>query len=189
MRDRARVQSTQALLEAKAAIIEFIEVVKSTLASVESDINRVDQWVNSQQPAHWKHEVRKREEAVQRCKLEIERKRLIQAPEPASVVFEQKMLARAKVHLDQAKVRQEATRRWAIAFEKQAFMAKSGTRALQDAIQVHLPQSIALLERMVSSLESYAAIRHEPAVPNDVIMPHQDAEPEEAGSPQPETPS
>jgi hypothetical protein len=122
MRDRAQVQSTRALLEAKAAIIEFTEVVKATLASVESDINRVDQWVNSQQPAHWKHEVRKREETVVRCKLEIERKRLIQAPEPASVVFEQKMLAKAKLHLDQAKVRQEATRRWAIAFDIVCFL-------------------------------------------------------------------
>jgi hypothetical protein len=161
MRDQAHVQSTRALLETRGSIIEFIDAVRTTFASVEGDINRVSQWLNHERPAYWKKEVRRREDDVQRCKLEIERKRLIRSPEPASVVFEQRQLAIARDRLDSARRRQEATARWAVAFEKQAHMAKSASRNLQDAVTVNLPHAIALLERMVASLESYLAVRNE----------------------------
>ncbi|MFZ4573521.1 MAG: hypothetical protein ACOYN0_03940 [Phycisphaerales bacterium] len=176
MRDQAHVQSPKALTEARNSVVEFVEVVRATFASVESDINRVDQWLTHERPAHWKREIRLREDAVQRAKLEIERKRLIRAPEPASVVFEQRQLAKARERVESARKRQEATQRWAVAFQKQAQMAKSASRDLSDAVSVNLPRAVALLERMTASLEAYLAVRNRVQAEGDLVIPDEDPE-------------
>src|SRR5258708_22423658 len=102
MSEAARVTSTEALKQAKVAMIEFADAIVSTLASVDSDINRISSWLNQDRPAYWKRQVRLREEEVNKIKTEIMRKRIIAAPEPASVVDEVKALDRADIKLTQA---------------------------------------------------------------------------------------
>lgn len=159
MSERAGVRSTKALEEVRSALLEFIVTSRNCIASAESELNRTGQWLNQERSAFWKSELRRREEAVLAAKLEIERKRMIRSPEPASVVLEQRQLARAIERRDSASVRKRNTELWIGRYDRQALLTKSSTHKLSEAINSTLPRGVAALERMISSLESYVSIR------------------------------
>src|SRR3954471_18191927 len=102
---KARVQHLPVLKEVKAALVEFIESVSTTLTSVDADVGRVTQWLHQERPAHWKAEIRKRTDAVGSARQEGERKRLIAHPTPADVTLERKAVDRAKERLAEAERR------------------------------------------------------------------------------------
>ena len=151
----ARVYNTEALKEVKAALADFTESVAQTLASVDADINRISQWLSQDRPAYWKREVRKCEEAVAHAQADIMRKRLIAAPEPASVVEEQKILNRAKQRVTEAQRKLDNVRRWAPIWEREAMLYKTACRGLTEAAHRDVPAAAARLDAMMTSLEAY----------------------------------
>lgn len=152
---KARILSPDVLREVRAALAEFSDTVSNAFISVDVDIQRVTHWLNSERPAHWKHEIRKREDQVAKCEAEIRRKILIAAPEPASTVMEHKLLSKAKLHLDAARRKLEATKKWAPIWEREAMMYKSGARPLTEALRRDVPLAMRRLDRMLTSLEAY----------------------------------
>lgn len=158
MSEAARVNSTEVLKQAKAAMAEFSDAIITALASVDADINRVSSWLNQDRPAYWKRQVRHREEEVIKIKTAIMRKRIIAAPEPASVVDEEKALDRMKIKLVQAQARLESVKRWAPTWDREAMMYKTSTRSLLEFLHADIPRAEGRLERMLDSLEAYAKV-------------------------------
>src|SRR5829696_5010141 len=117
---KARVHNIPVLKEVKTAIVEFADSIVGVIATMDSDIGRMSQWLSQDRPAHWKGEVRRREDAVMKAKMEIERKRLIAAPAPASLALEQRVLQRAQARLGEAQKRLAATKKWAPLWDRQA---------------------------------------------------------------------
>lgn len=156
--ESARVISSEALKQAKAAMVEFSDSIIAALSSVDADINRVSFWLNQDRPAHWKRQVRLREEDINRIKTEIMRKRIIAAPEPASVVEEEKALDRAKQKLAHAQSKYDAVRRWAPVWDREAMMYKTSTHGLTEYLHRDIPSAVGRLERMLDALEAYAQI-------------------------------
>jgi hypothetical protein len=157
MADRARVLSVDAMKDAKACLVEFMETCGGALMSVDADINRVTAWLQ-QQVGHWKRELRKREDEVNKVKTDIMRKKIIAAPEPASVVEEEKFLRRAKSRLESAQRKLEAVRRWAPVWEREAMLYKTSTHRLSEALHADLPAALVRLERMFRALEEYTRL-------------------------------
>lgn len=155
MSERARVLSTEALKEAKAALAEFAEAVSIALSAVDSDVNKMTSWLQNDRPAHWQRQVRLRHERVEKAKAEIAKKQLTAAPEPASVVFERKALKRRQDELEAAKGRLAAVKRWAPVWEKQAQLYKGACRQLTEALARDIPAATLRIERMLDSLEEY----------------------------------
>ncbi|MBL9001363.1 MAG: hypothetical protein JNK25_09535 [Phycisphaerae bacterium] len=158
MSESARIHSFRALTDAKAALIKFADEASAALASMDADVQRVSGWLASDRPAFWKAEVRRREDAVNKARGEIERKRLVRAPEPASVVEERKAWERAKERLAQAQHRAEAVRRWAPRWEREAMMYKGSCQALSEAIHRDIPLALARLDKMLAALEAYSRL-------------------------------
>ena len=154
----ARVQSLQALKDAKFAVADFAESVNRTLTSVDADINRITQWLTQDRPAYWKLQVRKREEAVAKVQADIMRKKIIAAPEPASIVEEQKALEKAKRSMESAQRKLQNVRRWAPAWEREALLYKTTCRGLAEAVHRAMPAAAARLDSLMSSLEAYLRI-------------------------------
>lgn len=180
MSESARVSSTEALKQAKAAMLEFSDAITMALASVDADINRTGFWLTQDRPAHWKRQVRLREEAINKIKAAIMRKRIIAAPEPASVVEEEKSLDRAKMLLGHAHARYEAVRRWGPVWDREAMMYKTSTHAITEFLHREVPQAVARIERMLESLEQYTRV----AVPKmDAPSTPEMIEPSDTGKP------
>ncbi len=159
MAERASIHSAKALNDCRAALLEFSVIAHASLSSVDTETHRVSQWLRTDRPAYWKREIRRREDAVNACKLEIQRKKLIAAPEPASVVFEERQLRKAVAKVDSARERLAAVQRWGPIFEREADNQKSAFRRLHDALAVDIPAAIADLESMIAAIEGYVALR------------------------------
>jgi len=155
----ANIRSIEALKQAKAALAKFAEDAGALLASVDSDVARMGQWLTHERPAHWKSQVRKREEMVQAARQEISRKQLAAAPEPASTVLERRALQRAQEKLAEAQKRQQNTRRWIGVWDKESLMARGAISQLNDFVRVDIPKAIARIDRMMEQVEEYLAIQ------------------------------
>jgi hypothetical protein len=171
MQGPAKVISTQALLDAKAALLEFAAQAHSAYISVDADVARMGDRLHRELPAKWKAECRKRHEEVEQWKQEISRKRLIAAPEPASVVFEQKKMRQAEARLDIARRKEANTRKWAMTWDKQAQQYRGACRALNDALASDIPKAVARLEAMLKSLEDYAKLVAPSVDPDGLTSP------------------
>ncbi len=180
----ARLHSLQALKDAKFAVAEFAEAVNRTLASVDADINRITQWLTQDRPAHWKAQVRLREEAVAKVQADIMRKRIIAAPEPASIVEEQKALDKAKRRLDSAKRKLEAVRRWAPVWEREALLYKTSCRGLTEAVHRDMPAAAIRLDTLLKSIDAYLSIAI-PRTDGEIAPAPTDAQAGSEGPPEP----
>jgi hypothetical protein len=190
MADRARVYSSEALRDIKAALLEFTEAVNLVLTSVDADINRMSHWLSHDRPGHWKREVRKREDQVQEAHGAVMRKRIISAPEPASVVEEQKALQKTKQRLADAQIKLGNVRRWAPTFEREALLYKGSVRGLAEMLHRDIPAAISRLDRMVASLEAYERVAPPRAEIEGAVSPEtaESAEVESEGAPPAERP-
>jgi hypothetical protein len=188
----ARVYSVEALKEVKAALADFTDQVAQTLASVDADINRVSQWLTQDRPAYWKAQIRRREDEVAKVQGDIMRKRIIAAPEPASVVEEHKALDRARRRLAEAQKKLQNVKRWAPIWDREALLYKTACRGLTEAIHRDMPLAASRLEAMMDSLESYLRLmppETDSDAPPDSLPPEPEAAPDQPIAPprQPET--
>lgn len=170
MGESARIHDVETLKLARAALSQFGEEIRTSLASIDSDIQRMSQWLSADRPNHWKLEIRHRETKLERIKAEIMRKRIVAAPEPASTVLEERQADRIHLRIEEARRRLAATRRWAPVWDREAMLYKSSTRGLSEALHGDIPRAIAILGKMMESLEDYAAIAP-PAGEPDAPMP------------------
>lgn len=159
MREAARVNSLEALARVKAALVKFSESVGASLSSVDSDVQKIGSWLSLDRPAHWKAQIRRREDEVNGAKMAIMRKRIISAPEPASVVDERKVLRRAQARLERAKERMAHVKRWAVEWEREAMVYKTAASPLSDALVRDVPNAIADLKQLMAHLEKYLSMQ------------------------------
>lgn len=155
---RANIHSVESLKDVKTALVEFTDSVNQTLASVDADINRVSQWLTQDRPAYWKAQIRRREDEVAKAHAAIMRKRIIAAPEPASVVEEHKAWDKAKRKLAAAQKKLQNVRRWQPIWEREALLYKTACRGLTEAVHRDMPSAAARLETMMDRLEAYLRI-------------------------------
>lgn len=158
MAERARITDIEALKELKIALLKFAEEVGSTISGVDSEVQRVGQWLTGERPAYWKHEIRKREDRVQQAKAVIAAKQLAQAPNPVSVAQERKDLQREQNKLEEGLRRQAAVKRWAPVWDREAQLYKSSCSGLGESLQRDIPMGVSRLERMMKSLEDYLRV-------------------------------
>jgi hypothetical protein len=158
MAERARITDIEVLKELRVALLKFAEEVGTTLSGVDSEVQRVGQWLTQERGAYWKHETRRREDKVQQAKAVIAAKQLAQAPNPVSVAQERKDLQRAQHHLEDAVQRHAAVKRWAPVWDREAQLYKSSCSGLGETLQRDIPDGVARLERMMRALEAYLRV-------------------------------
>lgn len=154
----ARLQSIDTLKDVKAAVADFADAVKRTLTGVDADVARVGQWLNQDRPAYWKARVRRCEDEIAKAHADIMRKKLIAAPEPASVVEEQKALDAAKRRLAHAQRKLDNVRKWGPVWDREAMLYKTACRGLTETIHRDMPAAAARLDHLMVSLEEYLRV-------------------------------
>ncbi len=159
MAQTARVDSIEALKTFRASLLKFAERVRGGLGSAEFDIHRADQWLKQEQRAYWKGMIRKRMELVTRAKSALNQKKLYKSPMGGeqSCIEEEKALAVAKKRLEEAEDKADAVRKWSQKLEQESFLFKGQVQAIGRSLEVDVPNTVALLDRLLLSLEAYAS--------------------------------
>ncbi|MGI9014790.1 MAG: immunity protein Imm33 domain-containing protein [Phycisphaerales bacterium] len=154
----ANVTSIEALSALRAAVLKFIMEADKSLIEADSEAQRVESWINHDQPIYWKVELRKREQAVAQAKDELRRIQLTIAEHKPSAVEQKKALKQAQLRVEEARKKIEVTRQWSRRFAQVMNEFRGQTQHLMSAIDGELPKAVAQLDRLSANLDAYLAV-------------------------------
>src|SRR5262245_54452305 len=160
MADSADVRSIDAVREWHAALTAYGENLSEALAGVEMEIRRGADWLQDQL-ALWQRAVRQCEQEVVQAKAELAARKFPDwsGREPDTTVQE-KALREAKARLEHAEDQVQKVRSWIGRLPKAVDEVYSGpARRLGNFLEVELPKGLAILDRRIAALESYAGLR------------------------------
>jgi hypothetical protein len=157
MSEQAQVRSIEAIKDFRAVFATFGEDAAAALGAVEMEIRRTQQWLENEQFHYWQRQIRERHDDVAIAKSELARKRLRGSPDnPVDLTEEKKALRLAQRRLEEAEEKLEETRKWARLVEKASLEYQGFARQLENYLDTDLERGLALLGRMIESLEAYA---------------------------------
>ena len=155
----AHVGSLAAVRDFRAAMVIFLHEAREALGSNSLELRRTLDWLLEAEPARWHHEVRHAEDLVTDAKIELERCRHSKLPggDTPSCMEERKQLERARQRLLYAQEKVEAVRKWGYAIELEAGEYQARAGQLSDLVEADFADALSLLDRVLESLEAYAA--------------------------------
>jgi len=160
MSQSANVRSIQAIRDFKAAMATFAEDGRNALSSTEMEIRRVRNWLNRDQMAYWQGQIKKRTEQVSIARADLHRRRLSQqGSETVSDTDQKEALKLAQRRLIEAEEKIKIVKKWVPILEHAISEYHATSQPLGDRLSGTLVSSLALLERMATTLDNYAAIQ------------------------------
>jgi hypothetical protein len=159
--ESAKVTSIDALRSFRAALIKFAETAEAAITDADSDVRSTLTWLERDQLSYWNNQIRKRHDALERAKEALRHKEVFKSPHGgrASVVDEQRMVAKCKVALAEAEQKLINTKRSAQRLHKQMMEFSGQIQRLATAAQSDIPAAVADLDRMVALLDEYVSMR------------------------------
>ncbi len=160
MSQGAKVSSVDALRQFRVALIKFADAAGVALGDAESDVQRIQMWLENEQMSHWQSQVRKRTEVVSKAKEAVRFKKVFKgaAGSKESVVDEEKALRIAERALEEAIQKLAATKSWVRQMQKEAQAYLGTVGRFATTVRADLPVAATKLDRMVAALEAYAAL-------------------------------
>jgi hypothetical protein len=156
----ANVLSTQALKDFKVVMANFAEEARNSLGGVDMELRRMRDWLERDQLGYWQAQVKKRSEDLMQARADLHRRQLSQQGSDAVSDADQKEALR------------EAQRRLRVAEEKVALVKRlipqlqhaideyhSHSQPLGDHLAGGFERSMASIEKMITALASYLALR------------------------------
>jgi hypothetical protein len=176
----AYVGSFEAVRDFRAALVVFLHEVREALTSHDLEVRRTLEWVFESEPQRWRQATRACEDELTQAKIELERCRHTKLPggEPPSCIDERKAVERARQRRLYAEQKLEAVRRWGQQLGREAAEYSARATQLGDLVEVDMAGAVAMLDRVLTSLEAYTAVhpaatatRSQSAAPTSVARP------------------
>ncbi|MFG0295380.1 MAG: hypothetical protein ACF8PG_05675 [Maioricimonas sp. JB045] len=155
----AHVTSIAALRDFKAALKEFQDEAAVALSALHLEAQRALEWCESDRPAYWTREVRRAFDKVAetRAALNTCQMRTVAGRRP-SCIEEKQAYDIARRRLQHCQEQVERTRKWAVRLRHVSDEFRSHLGSTQQVFDGEIPRTLALLERMLTALESYAEV-------------------------------
>jgi len=160
MSQQADVKSIDILAFLKAAFAGFAHETGQAVSEVEIQGQRAVDWICVDRAAHWKAEVRRMNELVNKAIKDLEHCRTFKkvGDNAPSCIEEKKALDKARQRLARAEEKAEAVRRWTPVVQQQYREAGVRLVRFREVIDVDCPRAIAQLERMLKALDAYREV-------------------------------
>jgi hypothetical protein len=161
MKRTADVKSVEAIRDAKAALVEFREIVNVALGEANAEAQRTLWWLQNDQTTYWRSEVRRRGEKLNQAKSELYRAQLAAMDEHARCTEQRKMVERAERALEEAMQRVAKVKQWIRVLDRELMIYKAQCQPIARAVEVELPKAEGRLEQFREQLEQYLQLRPE----------------------------
>ncbi len=160
MRDAAKVRSVDAITRFKAALVEFVDLARSSLTESEGEVVRVLNWLRHDRTLHWQREVKKRREKVAQAQSDLARAQIALDPEgkPRDCTDEKRALRKAQIRLDDAERHVADVKRWIRTIEHEQMLFKAQIQGLRSVLEGNMDRAGAKLGRMVEAIDKYVAV-------------------------------
>lgn len=156
MSESANISSVEAVTRFLAVLRDRKTRAENILSAHQQEMHRVIDWLEQELPFLWKQELRRRYDRVAMTRTEYENCKLrAMSGERPSCYEEKKAYDLAKQRLREAEEKIDVVQRWRIKFTQQAEESRGRLGKFQHVLEHDLEKTIALIERMVQSLEAY----------------------------------
>ena len=156
MTEAANVSSVDAIARFAAALRRFEDEASQVLLALDQQVNRALHWLDHEQPAYWRAQIRRQFDEVARTRTALENCLLREvAGDRPSCIEEEKAHRAAKRKLELALAKPEQVRRWAIRVHREVDEYRGRIGRFRQALEGDIPRALALLERTQASLERY----------------------------------
>ena len=154
----ARVRSVQALADFRAAMAVFAHEVAAALAESDAEVQRTIQWLRLVQLPYWQKQILLRQDDLKEAKNALYRRELAALPDRPMALEERRAVERAGQRLEEARERLERTRRWMVAWDREAPLYRGACQPLADFVARDHAMASAELGRLHAALEAYVAM-------------------------------
>lgn len=152
----ANISSPDVIRRFRGHFVKFDETCRNALEGVRSDVGRIQDWLRREQAVHWKHQLRKREDLVERARREYIQARHGSGPmRKQSCVDEKKALDRALKLKEEAEEKLRAVKKWTMTIDHKAAKALGPCVALSSTLSKLTPKALARLDQMMDNLDDY----------------------------------
>ena len=156
----AKVDSIDAIKAFKVALIKFAEAGMVALSAAEAEVNRTLMWLQLEQPAYWKAQLRKRQEDLVRANEAYRAKAMFKdaSGRTPDTTQELKAVQLCKRRIEEAEWKIAAIKKHKSRLEKELQNYKGGVQRFSGAVHSDLPRAAERLERVFAQLDSYVAL-------------------------------
>jgi hypothetical protein len=154
--DSAHVTSIDGIVRFTAALRTFDDDALRALVSIDEQARGALQWLEHEAPVYWKQEIRRCFDSVSRARAALEtcRSRSVAGNRPACLE-EMEAYRAAQRKLRQAEEKIDVVRQWAQRVRQEIDDYRGRVMNLRRRLEDEVPRTVALLERTVSTLDSY----------------------------------
>jgi len=160
MSQQADVKSIETLAFVRSAFAAFAHESGQALSEIEIQGQRAVEWICVDRAAHWKAEIRRMTDLVNKAIKDLEHCRTFKkvGDNTPSCIEEKKALEKARQKLAWAEQKAEAVRRWTPVVQQQFRETCVRLVRFRDVIDVDCPRAMAQLEKMLRSLDAYTQV-------------------------------
>ncbi len=156
MSGSAQVTSIDAVASFRAALRVFQDRAAHALMSLDEQGNGALQWLEHDAPAYWRGQIRHCYDEVARTRTALEtcRMRAVGDHRPACLE-EQEAYRQAQRKLREAEDKLDVVRRWTQKVREELDEYRGRVMRFRECVERGLPQSLALLDRTLTTLDAY----------------------------------
>jgi hypothetical protein len=160
----ANVRSISSIEHFRGSLGRFQEEAGASISALRQEVNRFLEWIEHDRPAYWRQEQRKAFDRVAQARSELARKQIITvAGHKAEAIEEKQALERAKRRLELTQRKIEIVRQWGGKAQDAADEYSSALGRLDQYLSNDVLKMLALLERILISLEGYVSVAPPPS--------------------------
>ena len=151
----ARIDCIDALKELRTFLCNIGKKISVALDDADFDVARTLHWLKDDRYPYWKKEVRLRQEALVKAKLELKRKQFFEKAPGHYFADEKKAVAVAQRRFDEAEDKLKKVRGWIPVLEKESYACRGALQGLSNFVQIELANRRTQIDEMICALESY----------------------------------
>jgi hypothetical protein len=159
MAETVRMTSLDAVKEFRETLVICCENIRAGLCANDMESRHVLDWLLTQQPAYWSKQLRERQEQMAQAQADLHQTKLRRSQGSRVDDIEQKQaLQRAKDQVEEAEEKLVKVRRWGRIVQQSIDEYLARARQLSDLVEGNPPRSVAALDHIISSIESYLRV-------------------------------
>jgi uncharacterized protein YukE len=174
MAEKADVRSIDALAFFRGQVIGTSESIRRLLDDCNSQVRRVQQWLEGECAQYWKREARKRDQKLNTALSDLQRARIAQPDaDIRSFVDHNRAIRKAKAKLEEAAEKSRLIRQWVIKMDREAMILRGQLQRIGHMAEYDLPAGARWLAALESHLQGYTQDAPQIPVPDQIDGPPQ----------------
>ena len=156
----ANVRSIEAVRDFRVALLTFQQNVSDALTSMQEQVYSALDWMENDRPRHWHQKELQALDQISEARIALEGARMRKSMDDyrPSLIEEKQALKDAKDRLTFCQEKMQIVKAMCIKVRHEADEFRGRMSQLERLLETDLPKMVALLELMLTALESYAEV-------------------------------